>query len=271
MKPILNTILFFGLLSCLFSCRPAYLGAGLHGNEMTYWSKPTTRDSAKITAVYASGNLTANSGYQAGDRLLLTQGAVYQSHTSKGANLSYGVFGYAGNYNVGTSRIPLDKYQGNYGLYGGGLRASFNFNANIFDNIDWRFIGIDMAYSREFGSLSNLRRSIPDSLVRKDNIQPNYDRDRIILLRSPEMFTWGFTSEIVFKGKNNERLALKYFLGRSEQNYQSIYANNIWHLGNLTLAYQNDKVMISAQMAQLFSRPTINMGFGYRLGSERVR
>ena len=139
MKSIFTHISLLGVLAFVFSCRPAYLGAGLHSNEMTYWTKPSTRDTNKIAAIYSTGSLSSSRGYQTGDQLFIAQGAVYQSHTSKSTNVSYGIFGYAGRYSIGSGTAPLDKFQGNYGLYGTGIRASFNFNSITSKSFDWRF------------------------------------------------------------------------------------------------------------------------------------
>ena len=147
MKSIFTHISLLGVLTFVFSCSPppAYLGSGFHGKDMAYWAKPATKDSAKISAIYSTGSLSSSRGYQTGDQLFIAQGAVYQSHTSKSTNVSYGIFGYVGRYSIGSGTAPLDKFQGNYGLYGTGIRASFNFNSITSKSFDWRFLGVDVA------------------------------------------------------------------------------------------------------------------------------
>ncbi len=260
-----------GTGSLLFSCRPTYLGAALNGNDMSYWAKPVSQDSAKLSATYASGGLVSNGGFQGQDRMLMAQSSVYRSHTSQFTNFNYGALLYGGSYSVGTSRLPLDKFNGEYGFYGYGLRSSFNINVPS-KIVDFRIIGLDMAYSKEMGSFSNLRTNVPNYPSKADTLGNNgYNYNDFIPIRSPDMFTWGFTSELAFKGNNNQQLILRYFLGRSENGYERIYRNRFFHLGNITLAYQNNRFTSFGQLAQLFTRPTINFGLSYRVGKVKIR
>ena len=127
-----------------------------------------------------------------------------------------------------------------------------------------------MAYSREFGAFTDLRQSVPGDSA-KSQYGNYYTKTNFNPVRSDNMFSWGITSEFIFKQKGSEYFSLKYFWGRSENSYESIYSNKFFHLSNTTVAYHHEKLFASVQISQLFSHSTLSLGLGYRLGNERIK
>src|SRR6187402_423165 len=146
MKPYLFAA---ALLLVFSSCTRHYYPSAVFQNDVQYMSKPYSGDSV-LHGTYVSGALlaTANSGN-------IDDGAsagllnIYQSYTLKNPdlNISYGVLGFAGNYTAGTDNtdIKIDK-----SFYG--LGANFSLSPYINrGNVDWRIIGLDLVYTKEFG------------------------------------------------------------------------------------------------------------------------
>jgi hypothetical protein len=150
--------------------------------------KPTSFDSVK-SANYISAGINLYSNSQQTDFITSGQVNLSRGHVFNNVNLAYGAFGVLGDYENGN----IQKGQPNYfsdrvfGAVGG------RFSANLFVNssrIDFRYLGIEAAYSHEFGSYATLRQYY--------NTQPGFYVDP-----RTDLFTIGLTTEVIFHNRNN--------------------------------------------------------------------
>jgi len=180
-------IALFAAAILFASCSKVYTPA-LYHQDIAYQPKPASFDSVK-SMTYASGgiNTYVNSNFE--DLLVSGQANLSRGHAFNNFNLAYGAFGVFGDYENGA----IQKGQPNYftdkffGAVGG--RASANFFVNS-GRTDFRFIGVEMAYSHEFGDYANFRQSVQS--------QPGYYVDP-----RTDLFSIGLTSEILFHNVNN--------------------------------------------------------------------
>ncbi|MFI5138721.1 MAG: hypothetical protein ACHQIM_12915 [Sphingobacteriales bacterium] len=189
------TLLFAAIL--FSSCAPVYSPAIYH-QDIVYQPKPTSHDTVK-TANYVSAGFNAFSN--SNDLQLAGEFDLSRAYTTKHFNFALGGFGVFGDY--GNSNIPKndpnyfsDKF---FGAFGG--RASADYFIRM-GGIDFRIIGIEAAYSHEFGSYAGLRQYL--------NTQPGYYVDQRI-----NLFTVGLTTEIIFNSRrdNNIQQGFQGFLG----------------------------------------------------------
>src|SRR5471030_228461 len=186
----MNSKTLFALccLAAVFSsCAHVYVPA-LYQQDIAYQPKPASFDSVK-TANYISGGFNAYTNAHYNDFLTSGQFNLSRGHVFNHFNLAYGAFGVLGDYqnsaiNKGEPNYFSDKF---FGAVGG--RASANFFINS-GRTDFRFIGMEMAYSHEFGDYANFRQAVLS--------QPNYYVDP-----RTELFSIGLTSEVLFHNVNN--------------------------------------------------------------------
>ena len=184
----------------LFSaCSHVYVPA-LYHQDIAYQPKPASFDTAK-TATYISGGLNTYTNSHYNDFLVSGQFNLSQGFVFDNFNLAYGAFGVLGDYqnsaiSQGKPNYFSDK---SFGAVGG------RFSMNAFVNsgrVDFRFIGVEMAYSHEFGDFASFRQQL--------NTQSGYFVD----LRT-NLFSIGLTTEVIFHNRNNNDFqnGLRGFLG----------------------------------------------------------
>jgi hypothetical protein len=185
---------FIILISCLLiifsSCSDHTYAPALYHQDIAYQPKPASYDTAK-SATYISMGLNYYldptwSALLASGQFNISRGYVFNNF-----NLAYGAFGALGNFDEGTFK-PFLAY---------GARASANL-FNTYGRMDFRYLGMEMAYSNEFGSYANYRRNI-SSL-------PGYHVDT-----RTNLFTLGLTSEVIFHNTRAKNISngLRVFLG----------------------------------------------------------
>ncbi len=195
------TCLSFLLTILSASCSHLYEPA-LYHQDITYQPKPASFDSVK-TASYLSAGLNMNPNTNLNDFLISGQINLSQGYVFNNFNLAYGVFGVLGQYQSDTA----DKNQINYFTDKFFGAAGGRFSANAFTTsgrTDFRFIGVEMAYSHEFGSYSDFRQRL--------NILPGFNVDS-----RTNLFTIGLTSEVYFHNSNNTDFqhGIRVFLGKT--------------------------------------------------------
>ncbi|WCT12395.1 hypothetical protein [Mucilaginibacter jinjuensis] len=207
MKPYLFAA---ALLLIFSSCTKHYYPSAMFQNDVQYMSKPYSGDSVRH-GTYVSGALllTGNSGN-------IDDGAsagllnIYQSYTLKNPNLniSYGVLGFAGNYRAGTdnTNISIDK-----NFYGLGVNFSMSPYINR-GNVDWRIIGLDLTYTKEFGDYAAFRQRMLNT-------------DKLTYYRKTDLFTYGLFTEAMVKVSPAVSLAFK--IGLNNTPGQKQYINGI--------------------------------------------
>jgi hypothetical protein len=188
------------LLPILFaSCSHLYEPA-LYHQDIAYQPKPASFDTVKI-ANYVSGGFNAYSNTHLNDFLVSGQFNLSQGYVFKNFNLAYGAFGVFGDYQSDMSNNTQKNYFSDkfFGAVGG------RFSANAFvssGRTDFRFIGIEMAYSHEFGSYADYRQYL--------NTQPGTFVDP-----RTNLFTIGLTTEVYFHNRNDSGFqhGIRGFLG----------------------------------------------------------
>jgi len=192
-------ILSISAIAFLSSCSQVYRPALFH-QDIVYMPKPASFDK-ESTANYVSAGLNVHSNNNMNDAIISGQLNLSRAHTFKNFNVAYGAFGSLGDYQNGSS----DKSAANYfnskyfGAVGGRFSANFYVHQ---DRADIRFIGVEAAYSREFGDYADFRKMLV--------MQPG---DRVDA--RTELVSVGLTSEVLFHGKNNTAVqhGIRGFLG----------------------------------------------------------
>lgn len=203
------------LLAIIFSsCSHVYTPA-LYHQDIAYLPKPASFDSAKIaTYISAGGAVYTNTNYSDGlesGQLNLSQGV-----TLKNVNIAYGVFGVAGSYenSHGTATGSVNNFDSKF--FGAvGARASVNLYTTS-GQFDIRYIGVEAAYSHEFGDYARFRKSITG--LEGFDVDPRTD-----------LVTLGLTSEIYFHSQNNSNLqhGIRGFIGGTFGRYDYDYQTAI--------------------------------------------
>jgi len=194
-----KAILTLSIAALLFSsCAPVYSPA-IYRQDIVYQPKPTSHDTVK-TANYVSAGFNAFSN--SNDLQLGGQFDLSRAYTIKHFNFAFGGFGMFGDYgntNIAKSdpNYFTDKF---YGAFGGRASADFFISKG---RTDFRIIGIEAAYSHEFGSYANFRQYL-------NTQQPEYYVDPRI-----NLFTVGLTSEIIINSRGNKNIQQGFqgFLG----------------------------------------------------------
>jgi len=192
------TILF--VAASFASCSQVYSPA-LYHHDIAYQPKPTSFDTAK-SATYISGAFAAFPSADFNNTLVGGQINLSRGHVFDKFNVAYGAFGSFGDYQNGSGDKASPTYFTDkfFGAVGGRVSANF-FTTS--DNVDFRFIGIEAAYSHEFGAYANYRQRV-NSL----GLSNVYVDSRTDLL------TLALTTEAIFHNRNNTLThGIRGFLG----------------------------------------------------------
>ena len=192
-------IVIVSALVLLSSCSRVYTPA-LYHQDIAYLPKPASFDK-ESTANYVSAGLNMHSNSSLSDVVVSGQLNLSRAHTFNNFNVAYGAFGSLGDYQNGSD----DKSQPNYfkSKFFGAVGGRFSANAFVNNgNVDFRFIGVEAAYSHEFGDYASFRRSVvgqPDV-----NVDPRTN-----------LFSMGLTTEVLFHSQNNTDFqhGIRGFLG----------------------------------------------------------
>ncbi|MDB5134794.1 MAG: hypothetical protein JWP37_1397 [Mucilaginibacter sp.] len=196
----LKLIILSGCMLFVLSACDHYLYTpALYHQDIAYQPKPASFDTAKKVS-YISGGVNFYTDQIWSDLLVSGQVNYSRGYVFNNFNLAYGVFGVAGDYERGSSGSAPNNFSDKFfGAFG--ARASANLFTS-FERMDFRYLGIEMAYSHEFGSYANFRQYI--------NTQPGYQADT-----RTDLYTVGLTTEIIFHNRNNVNIehGIRGFLG----------------------------------------------------------
>lgn len=192
------SILFVAIALMASSCKTEYLTHAMFQNDVQYMAKAHSRDSVK-TNTYVSGVLAIHGGDESGSAYG-TAGMlnIYQSHTltEPNLNIAYGVFGYAGNYQRDVSSSTNNTGLG-FNKSFAGIGANLSVSGYIpGEKADWRVLGVDMVYTKEFGDYLDFRRK-------------GIDNDDYTYFRSSRLFTLGLFTEVLIKNSKDVSLGFK--------------------------------------------------------------
>ena len=189
------------LLILLSSCSNHIYAPALYHQDIAYQPKPASYDTAK-SATYFSGGMNFYTDPSWQNMLVSGQFNLSQGYVFDHVNLAYGSFGVLGDYEKGTSSgdLPEEKFSDKF-FGAAGARASVNLFTN-YERMDFRYLGIEAAYSHEFGDYVDFRQNIK-------NI-PGYHVDT-----RTDLVTLGLTSEVIFHNIRNPRIqnGIRLFIG----------------------------------------------------------
>lgn len=182
----------------LSACSHVYAPA-LYHQDIAYQPKPSSFD-VKSTQTYASVGLNNYAGINYTDFLTSGQVNLGEGHRFDNFNVAYGAFGVFGDYQYSGSKTDANYFSDKFF---GAVGARFSANAFVTDgNVDFRFIGVEMAYSHEFGDYATYRQD----LLRRGGyfVDPRTD-----------LYTLGLTTEVLFHSRNNTGIqhGIRGFLG----------------------------------------------------------
>lgn len=199
------------ILLC-FGCSKHYYSPALYKNDIAYQFKPMSSDSLK-SANYLTATIYTGIG-DTKDNMTYGRLSFNRSNTYKNFNIAYGGYGVFGDYkNYDLNDIDAGYFKNKY-LSALGLR----FSADTYyteGNADIREIGIELAYSKEFGQYKEFRASGKD--------QPYIYTDA-----RTSVLTAGVTNEIIWHNKNNRstQYGYRFYLGTVIGNHDFINNND---------------------------------------------
>jgi len=182
------------------SCSHVYTPA-LYHQDIAYQPKPASFDTVK-SRTYVSAGVGGNTNTNYNDFLISGQLNLSRGHVFDNFNIAYGGFLSLGDYQKDSG----DKNKTNNSqndLFFGAVGGRFSANAFVTDgNVDFRFIGVEMAYSHEFGDYANFRKAL-------DKQGGFYVDPRT------DLFSIGLTTEVIFHNRNDATFqhGIRGFLG----------------------------------------------------------
>jgi hypothetical protein len=192
-----------------------FLQSPMHGHSSSYKARPMLTDSLP-SATYFSGHVSfggVNSGHQ--DVILSGTASIHRAHTFKIWQAYYGANIIAGNYRINPSydeyqQNPQKGYTSSYDSkhsYSSGNRffgaagATGGFNLlipinNKYEQGEWRAIGAEFNYHREFGDYYPFRKQLSDTVAS-------------FVERRDYHFTWSIFSEILVRSRKKHIFGMK--------------------------------------------------------------
>jgi hypothetical protein len=194
------------------------------------------------------------------DSYLGVTGSLHQAHNFGNFQAYYGLNATAGRYQVkstfeGNRRAESIQFHTGERFFGSaGASGGINVVAP-FDDGEWRVLGTQLSYTREFGDYYSFRKGIPDSAV--TYVDRNYN-----------FFTLGFNTEIAGQLRNRDVLTYKLaYIMKLGSLKNELIAGEHLHPGYLsnTISYTAKKMTASIQLntgTKLFG---FQLGVNYRL------
>ncbi len=240
------------------SCANKVFTPALFGDNIAYQPKPMSYE-VKKTTNYISGTFGIHSAVN-NDDVGFGELNLSRAHTFKYGNLALGMFGFAGRVTNATSDSNnIGKYSFKHLSFEGlGIRASGNLTSS-FDHIDWRFLGFEAAYSKEFGAYTNFRRMV-------------FGQSGYSTSLGSSLFNAGLTTEIIWHSSsiNENQFGFRLYIGRNFGNLR--YLNNL-PLGSASFYFLNSytcyfmqlhHIISTVQVASFGLQPSIRLALGYR-------
>jgi len=202
MKTILQIMSTLLLLTSCGSNR-VYTTAS-YGSLKTYTEKQHYTDK-KTTETYVSGNISFGRHMQDGgtfdDTKTIASFNVHRATTGSFYNYYYGLGASFGTYRFKEGYDSLIEKNEKKNFYNINLRTGVNYTYTR-PKIDYRFIGLELAYNNEFGDyqkkLSNLAKANDSGLI---------------IVNQKSMFMYNIYSEYAFKFSDEKALTLGFYLG----------------------------------------------------------
>lgn len=189
-----NFIPFALLITVFTSCRQyAYYQSPLHSNTSSYKATPLQSDSMP-SATYASINFMAGgANHRWHDNTWSFTGSLHRSHNFGIFQAYYGANATLGNYNIRAYQVDtisnlnttrVDRYAfddstinaraGNKFFGAWGLAGSINVVVPFGKKSEWRVLGTELSWNREFGRYLDFRKGLPPGAANIVNRKSNY-------------------------------------------------------------------------------------------------
>ena len=245
-------------------------------NPSTYHVLPMIADTVK-SRIYASSSLAlGNANDQGRDGVTSFQGNVYRAQhfghfqAYYGGNISLGSYRVADFYNsdyrvqggiFGAYAIPTDTLyhvSGQRTSFGGyGLSGGINFTLP-FERFEWRILGIEASFQKEFGSYGRFRDKLPDSaanIIFRKRITPAIGLNTELVWRNRHQVEFGFKASLGIV----TNAASAFSNSANEHIFPLTYFSNSFHIG---------KNRLTGFIQGNFASYADNFQFGviYRLG-----
>jgi len=168
----------------------------MFGDQLTYMAKPIY-EGHDTSQMYNAVKTGISTGTNEEEVYYYLMPSIHRSHTFKAINLSYGIFGYGGYYNL----QQIQKERGLKGFLGLGARGSFNLNI-VGESSEWRILGVEAALSQEYGTFKQFRA-----------VYDNIDQYELYNGQG-ELLDIALTTEVLSKNsKNGNYSSIKLALG----------------------------------------------------------
>lgn len=216
--PALILSLFFG--SC--STSSYYYDPALFKSGIAYQPKPISFDSVKNSNFISVGlGSVSKTEYES----TIFQFDYNRGHTFKNINLSYGAFGLAGS--AKNLKVPPENnfYFKRKSFSGLGAKAAFNSFITS-GRTDFRIIGLEVAYSKEFGEFADYRIMVLN------------DSDFYSIVNTG-LLTAGLSSEVIWHHKKaiSTQFGIRLYVGETFGDYY--YINSLERYNPTNLAGTN--------------------------------
>ncbi|KQM66055.1 hypothetical protein ASE74_09195 [Pedobacter sp. Leaf216] len=205
------TALFSSLLFIIsISSCTTFLTPAILGNNMGYMPKAMGADSVK-TLTTLSGSYAASISPDANVGFEFGMANISRSHTFEKANISYGIFGYAGVAKGGNDATVVDNSD-NYlpsfkkSIGGIGFRLSTGLHhTSANGNTDFRFVNFENAVSFEGGSYTAFRKQIFNGKI----------PDHVGVTDRKVIWTTGLSTEVIWRARKEHEIkhAFRFFIG----------------------------------------------------------
>lgn len=203
MKALLYLLLVLFLHSC--GIKRVYT-TGSYGSLKSYTEKQHFIDK-KTTATYVAGDVSFGKHEQeAGnfnDTKTIVAINVHRTATGRFYNYYYGLGGTYGTYNFKEGYDDLIVKDEKRNFYTINMKSGVNYTYTR-PKVDWRFIGLELAYLNEFGPYQNKLSELESSTSNGVDI---------IIINPKAMFIFNLYSEYVFKFSNEEAFTVGFYTG----------------------------------------------------------
>ena len=160
------------LASCVHS---VYLQSPMQANTNSYKAIPLQSENIKSSTNISGGIITGSANQSLRDENYGFVGSLYRSHNVGRFQGFYGATGVIGKYHVDPDYFytnnatyeSLYNKSGEHKYYGAwGFNGGINYVQPFRNGGEWRIIGAEVSWTREFGDYNYFRKNIPDSMVR---------------------------------------------------------------------------------------------------------
>ena len=197
---VLGILLFF-----ICSCGPTRVyTTGSYGSIKSYSEKQHYTDK-KTTATYVSGDISIGKHSQDGgtfkDNKAIVALNLHRSTTGRSYNFYYGLGGAFGSYKFEEGYNDIIKDGEKKSFYSINFKSGINYTYSR-PKVDWRFIGLELAYLNEFGPYQKTLSELVTS-----------NSEDLIIANQKSMLTYQLYSEYVFKTNNDKAFTIGFYFG----------------------------------------------------------